>query len=212
MSQAEIDRLTAQADRLSRTVTERLQPEIDRLTARAAELTAKVPPIDSAEMADLERQIAAITERMQPSPDAISRLSADAVRLSDRDLSKAERERLEKEVHQLSESLRPSAEDRANLRRLVERQRGMTRGLDRAQLQSLEASRRELEAEARALHESIERELGPMLRELREEKGALKERAHEPRAHRPPPPPPHARPEPPPPPPEPPPAPEPPGI
>ncbi len=175
LSQAEIDRLTAEADRISRSVTERLQPEIERISKHAAEIAAKVPAIDTAAMADLEKQIAAITEHMQPSADAIARLSEDSRRLAmEQNLSKEERKRLEQEVHRISESMRPSAEDEAALKRLTERQSELVRGVD---LKAIEASRREIEAEARALREEIERELGPDLRQLREQKREIKERS-----------------------------------
>lgn len=172
LSQAEIDRLTAESERISRRVTEHLQPEIDRIAKHAAEIAAKVPPIDAAQMADLERQISAITQHIQPSPESVARLSEDARRLAtEQNLSKAERERLEAEIHRLSESMRPSAEDREALKRLAEQHRKLTHGIDSAEL---EASRRELEAEAKALREEIERELRPEMQRLREQKRDLK--------------------------------------
>ncbi len=180
LSRAEIDRLTAEADRLSHAITERLQPQIERLAARAAELAAKVQPGAALDSAELERQIDSLVEHLQPSPETLERLAEDGRRLAtDRNLSQQERTRLEKEMHRLAAPRRLSEEDKANLKRLQERARAVAGGLDRAQLQELEASRRELEAEARSLRQEIDREMGPELRRLGEQKGALKKDARE---------------------------------
>jgi beta-lactamase regulating signal transducer with metallopeptidase domain len=180
LSQAEIDRLVAEADRLSRAITERLQPQMERLAALAAELAAKVPSGNAADSADFERQIDSLVEHLKPSPEALERLAEDGRRLAtDRNLSQQERTRLEKEMHRLSTAPPLSEEDKANLKRLQERARKVVGGLDRAEIQELEASRRELEAEARSLRQEIDREMGPALQQLKDQKGALEDAQRE---------------------------------
>ncbi len=189
LSAADLDRLTAEAERIARTVTERMQPQIDRLAADAARIAASTQGLNSAEMEKLDRQMAALGEHMQPSAEQLARLTADAERLAnDHAMSEKERQKLGEEMRRIGESMRPSEADRQKLERLAEQSRRIAEGVDRKQLHELESTRRELEAEAKALGEEIRRELEPALRPLRDQKRSLKRPQH-PAPPAPPPPP-----------------------
>jgi bla regulator protein blaR1 len=175
LSEEQIRRLEADAERMSREIEERLKPQLEQIEKLAAQAAAQRP--DEEEMKALEKEVEAAT-RHRRSPEDEARFEADVRKLAESSaaMSAEERQRLQQEVKKMAESMRPSREEMEAIKKLAARHREMAHQLSAEQRQQMEAARREIQKEMEAMRETLRRDLDRDLKSLHEE--LRREREH----------------------------------
>jgi hypothetical protein len=178
----QIARIEADADRISREVEEHLKPQMEKLEKLTAQLESERP--SDAELKAMEAQVEAAT-RHRRSPAEEARFEADVRKLAESgdSLSKEERKRLREDIQRMAESMRPSAEELAAIRKLSERHAELSHKLTHEQLEEMATARREIQKEMAAMRETLQHDLHRDLQDLHEEQRDRARREALPRPH-----------------------------
>ena len=195
LSQEERERLEKEIERANEKLRE-IGPRMEELSRQLSEKMAHLQE-RSAEMQRLQGEMTALAERMRPSPEEMARLHAQIEEQvsklrADGELSRQEREEIARSAREMAEKMRPTQEQRQQMRQLAEEMRHQQRELseryraehngeiEKAQREMREEIRREVEAARTELRRALEQQRRLMEEDRRERRQEIhKERRHE---------------------------------
>jgi len=170
LNEAELHHLEQEIDRATDEIEKSLQPELDRLERVIEQRTEAISKrMTSPELDRLRGEMERMGERMRPSDEEMDRIRAEVEKLrADGGLSADERAKLHSQARRLSEQSRPSAEERKAMQELAKKYREETRRVMGEHRGEIEAMRRDIDQESRALRDQMRQRMkdNPRLREI----------------------------------------------